>query len=153
MTRNFNFSLQKVLDVREIIEETRAMALQKAQADTKSKQQQLQKTQDEKQSVVINPAEDRQSDADISLIDLNARTAYLDQLSKKIEAEHESVTRSQARTDQRRVAYIQASKEKMIMEKLKERHHDRFKKKRNQDQVKDESEIANRMKSRGATDQ
>ena len=143
MTKAFNFSLQKVLDVREIVEDAKAVELQKAQADTELEKQRLALVKTEKADMV-NGSDEVADIQNISVGALSNRTAYVDQLSDKIKQHNEAVTISQLKTDEQRQLYIEASKDKMVMEKLKEHHHDAFKKKINQDQVKAESEIAAR---------
>ncbi len=148
MTKAFNFSLQKVLDIREMVEDTKAMDLQKAQAETELEQQKLSQVQTEKSDLVQGS---RRTDdgGSITIQELSNRTAYADQLTEKIEQQGEAVATSQVKTDEQRQVYIKASKDKMVMEKLKEHHHEAYRKKINQDQVKVESEIAARTSREG----
>ena len=143
MTKAFNFSLQKVLDIREIVEDAKAADFQKAQADTELEKQRLALIQAEKVDLV-NGNEATEDEQNLTVRDLSNRTAYVDQLSEKIKQHDAAVTASQQRTDEQRQIYIKASKDKMVIEKLKEHHHSAFKKKTKQDMVKVESEIAAR---------
>ena len=144
MTKAFTFSLQKVLDVREVMEESKAMDLQKAQADTELKKQRLLETQAEK-AALVSPESKAEVDSDVKLTDLNTRTAYLGQLRAKIAEQNQDVAQSKAEEEVKRQAYVEASKDKKVMERLKEKHRDKFKKKQNQEAVKEESEVAGRM--------
>ncbi|MEA3285997.1 MAG: flagellar export protein FliJ [Candidatus Marinimicrobia bacterium] len=143
MTKAFNFSLQKVLDIRGIVEDAKAADLQKAQAETELEKQRLTLVQTEKENLV-NSSDEAAHTGSVTIGELSNRTAYVDQLSDKIKEHDEAVATSELKTDEQRQLYIKASKDKMVMEKLKEHHHDAFKKKNNQDQVKEESEIAAR---------
>ena len=76
---------------------------------------------------------------------MNNRMAYVEQLTDEIVKQGKVVVKSEESTEEQRVAFVQASKEKMVMEKLKEHHKEVFKKKINQEQVKSESEVAARI--------
>ncbi len=149
MTKAFNFSLQKVLDVRTMAEDTQAIELQKAQAKTERQKLNLASTEAEKDSIVNSTQADSGNES-LSLHDLNSRMAYVDQLTDKIEQQGEAVKKSQEESEAQRIAFVKASKEKMVLEKLKEQHKDAFKKKANQEQVKVESEVASRVAQNGS---
>ncbi len=142
MTKAFNFPLQKVLDVRTMIEDAKAIELQKAQAETEREKQSLNQIKAEKDAL-INTSDNAQES--VSLMSLNQRTAYSEQLDDKIEEQNQIIEKSEQETEEQRQAFVQASKDKMVIEKLKENHKDAFKKKANQDQVKNESEVAARI--------
>ena len=149
MTKSFNFPLQKVLDVRTMVEDAKAVELQKAQAETERIRQQLRATEAEKDALVNGDSSDSQEDGSVTLQDLNSRMAYVDQLSEEIEKQGEAVVKSEEDSEEQRIAFVQASKEKMVLEKLKEQHKGAFKKKANQEQVKVESEVASRIVQNG----
>ncbi len=144
MTKAFNFSLQKVLDVRAMVEDAKAIDLQKAQAETQLEKQKLASTQAEKDAIVQSKTKNNQ-DQNITLHSLNNRMAYVEQLTDEIVKQGKVVVKSEESTEEQRVAFVQASKEKMVMEKLKEHHKEVFKRKVNQEQVKSESEVAARI--------
>lgn len=144
MKRAFNFSLQKVLDVRSMVEESKAIELQKAKAETEIEKQKLVAVQAEKESLVQGEASSS-DERDVTLHELSNRRAYVDQLTDKIKEQGESVSSSEEKAEVHRDEYIKASKDKMVIEKLKEHHQETFRKKLNQDQVKEESELASRM--------
>ncbi len=148
MTKSFKFSLQKILDVRASIEDNKAIDLQKARAETERKKQSLASIHAEKDAIVspeaVNPRPEN-----TSLQELSNRTAYVEQLTNKIEKQGEAVKKSQAETEARRIAFIKASKEKMVIEKLKDQHLEVYRRKLNQDQVKNESEVASRISQNG----
>ncbi len=144
MTKGFNFSLQKVLNVREMVEDTKAVELKKAQAITEHEKQKLEQTQAEKDALLEgNYSSDEQEH--MTLLQLNNRTAYADQLTHKIQEQREAVAQSKQNAEEHRLAFVKASREKRVIEKLKEHHRDAFKKKMNQEQVKVESEVAARI--------
>ncbi len=109
MTKSFKFSLQKILDVRASIEDNKAIDLQKARAETERKKQSLASIHAEKDAIVspeaVNPRPEN-----TSLQELSNRTAYVEQLTNKIEKQGEAVKKSQAETEARRIAFIKASK-------------------------------------------
>lgn len=144
MTKAFNFPLQKVLNVRTMVEDAKAIELQKAQAEIERERQNLSSIQAEKETAVQS---DKTADTggQLSLHQLSNRMEYVDQLNEQIEKQGEVIARSQEDAEVQRQAFVQASKEKMVIEKLKEHHQEAFKKKSNQDQVKAESEVASRI--------
>ncbi len=148
MTKVFNFSLQKILDVRTSIEDNKAIDLQKARAETVRKKQSLALIHAEKNAIVSSDSADPKPE-NVSLLELSNRTAYVEQLTEKMEKQGEAVRQSQAETEARRIAFIQASKEKMVIEKLKDKHLETYRRKLNQDQVKNESEVASRISQNG----
>jgi len=144
MSKAFNFSLQKVLDVREMVEDKKAMGLQKAQAETDQEKRILASIEAEKERVA-HPEETQDSSEGVSLQSLTTRSAYLDQLNDKIEDQSSQVSISEETAEEKRQEYIYATKEKMVLEKLKENHREVYKKKNNQIEIKEESEIASRI--------
>ena len=144
MSKRFKFSLQKVLEVRAVLEDKRAEELQKAHAEEEHQHQQLQALQDEKQT--LTQTHDQES---TSLQALNARTAYLDQLSERIGAQKVSLQQTQECTEQARQAYVQATKDRKVLEKLKASHQAEFMKKNNQTEIMADSEVANRITQQG----
>jgi len=144
MTKAFNFTLQKVLDVRTMVEDAKAIELQKAHAETEREERTLAKIKAKKNAIVTGETEPG-IEHQPSLHELNNRTAYVEQLTKKIELQGKAVVKSQEEAEIQRLKFVQASKEKMAIEKLKEHHQDAFRKKMNQVQVKLESEVASRI--------
>jgi len=147
MTKSFNFSLQKVLNVREMVEDTKAVELKKAQAIIDHENQKLDQTRAEKNALLKKGSEPDTQET-MSLQHLNNRTAYADQLTDKIEEQREVIEKSKQDAEEHRLAFVKASRDKMVIEKLKEHHKDAFRKKMNQEQVKVESEVAARISSK-----
>lgn len=140
MAKAFKFSLQKVLDVREMNEDKKARSLQQAQAEIIEEKQKLAAIEAEKDET-SHPTEDE----DVNLHTLNARTAYMGQLNDQIEEQHSEIDRCQEKAALKREDYIQASKDKMVLEKLRDNHKEVHRKKTNQTLMKEESEIAGRI--------
>lgn len=151
MSKIFNFRLQKVLDMRSMVEDAKAIDLKKAQATTARKKQALEATQAEKDAMIRGDDASAPRD-DLSLQELNNRMAYVEQLTERIEQEDQAVNKSQEQTEEQRIAFIQASKEKMVIEKLKEHHQEAFRKSTNRQEVKNENEVASRISQKGAVE-
>lgn len=140
MAKAFKFSLQKVLDVREMNEDKKAQSLQKAQTEIEEEKQKLAAIEAEKVETSTSP-----EDEDVNLHTLNARTAYLEQLNDQIENQNSEIHRCEENAALKRKDYIKASQDKMVLEKLRETHKEVHRKKSNQILMKEESEIAGRV--------
>ena len=146
MSKGFNFTLQKVLDVRTIVEDKKAAILRKAHAETELERKKLAAIQAEKRSIAqVEPGEE---DTAPSLQSLNTRSAYMDQLTHEIEDQSRQVDASELRAARKRDEFIKATKDKMVLEKLKDTHKENYRKKANQAEIKIDSEVASRVVQR-----
>ena len=84
----------------------------------------------------------------ITLHSLHNRTDYVDQLTSKITDQGILVEKSEERAEQKRLSYVKASTHKNAIEKLKERHQEKFRKTVNQEVAKIENEVAARISRR-----
>ncbi len=143
----FKFSLQKVLDVRCMIEDAKAIEMKKSQAEIIVNKQALTKTQCEKDSIIAKGKAGSEP-GQITLHSLHNRSDYVDQLTSKIIDQGTIVEKSEELAEEKRLSLVEASKHKNAIEKLKEHHEEKFRKKLNQDVSKIENEVAARISSR-----
>jgi len=143
----FKFSLQKVLDVRCMIEDAKAIEMKKSQAEILLNKQALSKTQCEKDGIIAKGKAGSEPGR-ITLQSLYNRSDYVDQLTSKITDQGDMVEKSEERAEEKRLSLVEASKHKNAIEKLKEHHEEKFRKKLNQDVSKIENEVAARINTR-----
>ncbi len=143
----FKFSLQKVLDVRCMIEDAKAIEMKKSQAEILLNKQALSVTQCEKDGIIAN-GKAGSVPGRVTLHSLYNRSDYVDQLSSKITDQGDMVEKSEEQAEEKRLSLVEASKHKNAIEKLKEHHEEKFRKKLNQDVSKIENEVAARINSR-----
>lgn len=124
--KKFSFKFETVLRVKEKKEEELKRALMRLQALRIEQEQLLEKIDNEKRRVYGAKAAEKQGGVDImSLVNYEA---YLNNLRRKISAAEKKIKELEKKADDKRVEVIEASKEKKIFEKLKEKHFSEFKK-------------------------
>ena len=146
MAKRFRFSLQKVLDLREHREEQKAIELGKAKAELQKKEQVLNRLKKEKNRQ-INESKWYQSEQP----DLNAiRVAgsYVEQLNTAINQTKQQVNEKNKKVEIRRTELLSAVKDKKIVEMLKKKKIEEYKREVLHQERKNEDELAIRMTSR-----
>jgi len=145
MGKSFQFPLQKVLNVRQIIEDRQAVALKKSQASLNREKKQL-KDLSEKKHAQIEIDENVCTDqVKLSLNGLKVSVDYISQLNDKITSQIEVVKKSNEKMEEKREVLINASKDKKIVEKLRENQLTDYKIINRKNESKEESEIALRV--------
>ncbi|HQV31932.1 MAG TPA: flagellar export protein FliJ [Calditrichia bacterium] len=137
MARKFEFSLQKVLDVRQLIQDQKISELNKAQSALSAAEALLSNSEGEKERIFT---EAKMQPLDIRTIKI--REAYLKQLDERILQQHRMVRQCEDNVEIARVALQTASKEKKTVEKLREKAHSEYQRKQRSRQEMIDSEIA-----------
>ncbi len=146
MAKAFQFSLQKVLDVRRHREEQRAIELGKANRELQTEQQNLERLNTEKENHLTTGSEESVKKPNLNSLMING--SYLRQLSEHIDLQEIRVKNSKKRTEDRREELIAAVKKKKIVEKLRERKVEEYKKEVLRDEQKKDDEAAVQMTNR-----
>lgn len=141
MAKAFRFSLQKVLDLRRNIETQQAIELSAARAKLNLHKNKLHSL-NQKKSSFLSSLDGNQ----INLQNLKIQESYLEQLSGEIKQQKESVARSDLTVKEKTEKLVEVSRDKKIVEKLRERHLENHQKKAKQDAVKFQDEVAQRVK-------
>ena len=141
MPKVFQFSLQKVLNLREMVENTRAQKLKKSQAVLKNEQTRLNDIKNKKADF-FEGSQTQGSEEQISITDLQISQGYLDHLNKKIEDQTSIVSESLEKVAADRQEVLAAAKEKMILDKLKERQQSQHQKTLRKKEIQNGSELA-----------
>ena len=126
MARAFLFSLQKVLDVRRHREEQRTIELGKANRKLQTEQSKLERLNTEKEKHLNTRGAENAKKPDLNSLMING--SYLRQLSENIDSQEIQVYNSKKKTEERREELIAAVKKKKIVEKLRERKVEEYKK-------------------------
>lgn len=143
MARAFNFSLQKVLDVRRHKEDQRAIELGKAKSSLLHEQQKLQQLNESKESLLNDNNQAETVHPDLNTIKISG--SYLLQLGDAIGNQKDEVHKKGKVVISRRDELLGAVKDKKIVEKLKERKFDEHKKEVLKAEHKKDDEVAVRM--------
>lgn len=151
MAKGFNFSLQKVLDVRKHTENQRSIELSRAQQEFRKEQERLQSLNENKTKVLNTDHFETTSPVEISLNSLKVTNNYIDQLNRDITRQQDQVSQTGQKVDDNREKLLSAVKDKKVVELLKDRYSEKFRKMKNLEASKNESEIALRiaMKNKG----
>lgn len=147
MAKSFHFPLQKVLDVRQITEDRQAISLKNSQMSLNKEKEQLENLAQKKdaQLKVDEDEYDNVDDVNLSLNELQVTVDYISQLNNKIINQIQVVEKSNGKVEKERDVLIEASKEKKIVEKLRERQLTNYKDNYRKKMMKEESEIALRV--------
>lgn len=148
MVKSFHFPLQKVLDVRKIVEDRRAVALKNSQSSLNREKKQLDNLAQKKHAQLKIDGNVCTDQVNISLNGLKVSVDYISQLNDKITSQIQVVEKSNEKMEEKRDVLIKASKEKKIVEKLREHQLTDYKIKNRKKESKEESEIALRVVSK-----
>ncbi len=146
MAKRFRFSLQKVLDLREHKEEQKAIELGKAKAELQKKEQALNRLSEEKERQ-INEAKWYQSEQP-NLNAIRVAGSYVEQLNTAISLTKQQVKEKNKKVEIRRTELLSAVKDKKIVEMLKKKKIEEYKREVLHLERKNEDELAIRMTSR-----
>jgi len=145
MARKFNFSLQKVLEVRQLLENKQAVQVFKKKEILKSEEQTLHNLKSEKQKAMTERQRSNGSDQKIDLHQLKVTGQYITQLNRTIDTQGKKVADSGKAVKKEITKLNAAVRDKKAVEKLKERHWDDYKKTVNQEYNKHQDEVAIRV--------
>jgi len=145
MAKGFNFSLQKVLEVRQHQENKQAVKLNKSKRVLKTEEQKLDILKDNKKHTLKKQKDDSEKDFKVDLNKLKITQDYIVQLNNHIEDQNEKVQHSDEAVKEDLEKLNEAVKEKKVVEKLKEKHFEEHKKTKNQEINKQQDEIAIRV--------
>lgn len=138
--RRFAFSLQKVLEHRQRLEEQAFRAFSETQRRVYQEREQLAhlmtlRTQCLRQSF-------RGHRLAVQMLDVEQ--TYLSVLEQRLEAQRQRVAQAEALLDERRRALIEAQRERKVLERLREKHYEQWRQEflRMEQQVLDDLAIA-----------
>jgi len=146
MAKKFEFRLQSVLQIRQKLEDIRAIELKQAQMALKQEEEKLQmiNTKKEEHFQKANLGE-----TFLAPFSLKIQTSYTNQLNFLIENQNQSVQLAEKHVDEKRSILLKASQEKKIVEKLKEKKEEEFSRSMAQHEIIANSEIALRRINAG----
>ncbi len=143
MPKSFKFPLQKVLEYRQKAEDLKAINLQKSKNILIEKQNQHNSlVQQKNQALDQDKLEKSQQ---ISIVALKISKDYISQISDNIDKKKEEIKISDKNVDKDRKILLKATKEKKIVENLRERKFVDYTIENRRNVMKIESEIALRM--------
>lgn len=137
--QKFRFSLAKVLDVRWTVEEDAKQAYAAVQQALFEKEAQLQILQQEKTELLEIP--------EIGINRMQVRYWYLTELDRQTALAQDQVIQLRQAVELALAKYIQAQKERKILEKLEEKQHETYllDEKREEQKMLDEMGIREKM--------
>lgn len=145
MVKSFHFPLQKVLDVRQIVEDRQAVALKNSQSSLNTEKKRLDNLAQRKHAQLKIDENICTDQVNLSLNGLKISVDYISQLNDKIISQFQVVEKSNEKMEEKRDVLIKVSKEKKIVEILREHQLIDYKIKNRKKESKDESEIALRV--------
>lgn len=143
MAKAFQFSLQKVLDVREHRERQKSIALGKAQTEMQHVQQKLEQFKDKKKSFLVDEEQSEIGTSDLQTIRIKA--GYIHQLNTNIDRKNKELKQKQNKVGQKRNELLHALKDKKIVQKLKEHKQEEHKQDIRRSDAKRDNEVAARL--------
>ncbi len=147
MSKSFKFNLEKIFKYKTDKEGLKAIDLKRSKEALKKEEQRLEKL-NQKKYYYLGQKEAVVKQEIISLEKLKAAAEYLDQLNHKINSQDEKVKASNQEVEQRRNDLLEVSKERKILEKLRERHYQKHLEINKKENEKKESEMALRRRTR-----
>ena len=126
MPRVFSFPLQKVLDMRQHLEDQRAVELGQAKQEL-FKEQQLLNRLNTLKIEALRASEQELADS-LRLNKIRMLESYLVQLNERIERQKEIIMQKNELVEKKRRELLKASQDKKVVEKLKERQFEAHRK-------------------------
>ncbi|MFQ3547513.1 MAG: flagellar export protein FliJ [Termitinemataceae bacterium] len=114
--KRFRFDLEKLLELRAYYEREAELELAKAMAELQGIQQRLEKLAEDRASVARDRFLRSRSVAELQTIDL-----YLLRLDKTKEQLLEAAAKAELLVEEKRTVFLEASKDRKVIEKLKEK--------------------------------
>ncbi len=145
MAKSFNFSLQKVLDVRRHKEEQKSIELHKAKQALAQEENKLMHLKTTKQTWLKKKEKRKKKKQQNKLQYLKITTDDIVQLNDRILNQSDRVQKSNEQVNTIHDLLMEAMKDKKIVEKLKERKQEAYKKEIMKQQSKIENEVAIRI--------
>ncbi|HCW75670.1 MAG TPA: hypothetical protein DHU63_03935 [Candidatus Marinimicrobia bacterium] len=139
------FALQKILDLKELIVESRAVELEKSKQDLNDKQYELESMQYNKSQTLVSNGDIQRSGAVLNPMQLQLSRDYVVQLTAHIEKQVKTVAESSSRVSDQHQALIKVNQEKRALEILRSKHLDEYKKEVQKKERSEESEVALRL--------
>ena len=140
------FSLQKILDLKELLVESHAVELEKSRQELNQQQSQLRNMQSNKAQTLAASGNVQKDGSVLSPVQLQYSRDYVIQLSERIKDQEKSVDEQSHQVLDKREALVKANQEKKALELLREKHLSEFKKELRKKEQADESEIALRLR-------
>ncbi len=148
MAKSFQFPLQKVLNLREIIEDSRAIVLKRSQAKLLQEKEELESLKEKKNTMLNQEQNNGSTNGSFSLRNIKISMDYISQLNDTIAHQMRRVRQTDEIVAKDRSVLIEASKNKKIVEKLRERRLEDYNKDCRRKETSKENEIAIRIMAR-----
>jgi len=153
MTKIHPFPLQKVLDYRQTVEDTKTLALQKSKADLQREEAKYGDLELRKNTVLENAQAEHQNTEHISVTNLQQSTDYIAQLNTQLKQQSDQVRKSHQEVEEIMEKLLSASRDRKIIEKLKEKFVTESRREFLKKEEQKEGEVAIRItKGRNAID-
>ncbi|MCL6589571.1 MAG: flagellar export protein FliJ [Firmicutes bacterium] len=132
--KKFKFKLETVLKVKSRVEELRQKELKEAEVRREQARRQLAQRQEEMAATVANYRE--QFQANIDLYKANDYHRFIKWLSKQIELATQHLEQCEQEVHRRRLKLMEATREKKVLEKLKEKAYEEYKAEELREEIK-----------------
>lgn len=116
----FNFKLQKVLEFKESYEEKKKEEFSIELRNYYEQEKRLKELTEERKKAINNPPKFKM------ILDYQGFYRYLDLLEKRIERQTQALNQAKERLERARQELIKATKDRSIIEKLKEKAYEEF---------------------------
>ncbi|MCF7800575.1 MAG: flagellar export protein FliJ [Candidatus Marinimicrobia bacterium] len=140
------FSLQKILDIKEMMVETHAVELEKSKQELNGKRDELESMQVNKDQTLAGNETIQRPGSSLNPMSLQLSRDYVIQLSTRIENQEKTVAESTSRVTDQHQALIKANQRKKALEILKGKHLTEYRKEIRKKEQSEEAEIAQRLR-------
>jgi len=144
--KRFRFNLDKLLELRLYYEREAELALAKAMGELQSIQERLQRLAEERAEAAAERFRPGRSVAQIQATDL-----YILRLDKTKEALLEAAARAEMVVAEKRQAFIEASRDRKVLDKLKEKRMKEYRYQLSLEEIKTVDDISNGTRARKNT--
>ena len=148
MAKSFQFSLQKVLDVRKAQEKQQVVDLNRAERAHEEEAQRLAELEAERQMLMEHQHKAGEAAEELDLRQMQIHSGYLMQLDMEITLQSERVIKAADAVAVEREKLKLAARDRKSVEVLRDRAYAAYRKTRTVDEQKQENEVASQMTHR-----
>jgi len=144
--KRFRFNLDKLLELRQYYEREAELALARAVGELQSIQDQLEKLAEERSEAAAERFRPGRSISQIQATDL-----YILRLDKTKEVLLEAAAKAELAVAEKRQAYVEASRDRKVLDKLKEKRLKEYKYELSLEEIKTADDISSGSRARRQT--
>jgi len=147
MSKAFRFPLQRILNFKDKIADEKSRHFQRSLAEVEREKQELAEIESTK-TAALSEQRSRENEEQVSLRDIRLAESHVSQLNDRMEQQEKTIAQRKVAAESARQELLKATKEKRVIEKLRERQFAEHLRNERQRETVVENELAIRITQR-----